>query len=984
MMRRDCGIVLKLRVKRRMHSMWRVWCAVASAVVAQTTPGHFLFMPTQYSQTSLWGSVSVLVHRGLGADGPASVLASSRDGSALQSVHYVPIVNHTLRWADGDAYPVEVFVQFVPQSTNLEKDVSFFLDLHDASSSVFAPHATAAITIQAINVFPGEVAFASNTMSTKIPATWDPQTPFPLSIPVHRLKGAFGHVQVPYDAVVGTGTALTGRDYNFVQVLPFSRFLTWSENDKDPKNIELLWLNQDVYRQNLTFTLQLSAPTGQALLGGINAITVTVEGNDLGVPAGVLQLKAPCFPTCPAEAYTVEAASAVRIYVERQKGSMGAVSVTYSCKSLIPGQPQTGTLAWVDGDSVEKSFVLVTSGTSPTNTAHQVTLSSPTNGAKLNANAASTAVIVTPRDQFAGGVVDFVSFTNEEQLLQLTTVQSDMQLMPELDYWDSRIGLPKPVQVTAPGSLSLLVQRSRGSAGVATVCVQTIDGTAKGGVDFVAQTTVLQWPSGDTRPIEVKMTILAPPYTELDSSRTFSVILTSPSNVRIGAFYELPLVIRGAMQTPRLVTSVLDMTAKTLALTFSHPISSAKGALVSILNPDTKAKITLTSNSVVVQLSPAVVQLQLGAQDFVRLQQAPNIATSIATSALSFDPGFADYDNLQCKSTDVRGCFQPLMLPQAPILVTTFIADSVRPTLVRFTFDQQYVQLQFSKVMDRSSFQWMQLCSSLTATACVLLSPPSRLIPRGEVTTTTLPFPVDETLWIIGLSPQDMEQLSARGIGPTRATTFIFLPAGLRDVQGNVYQGATVVQAATSDCSACPAGTYRSRVCTDMADRVCMACSVCGSDHYAATPCSATSNTKCHRCHQCHYNQYASTPCTPLQNRKCTACTRCTDDQYEYSACTTEADRVCLTCDSCVLTSLQEQQCKKSAAFERRKRSPYGCPAVNAYPTEEARLQRAKANLCGAGRCSCTGNGVGNANPNGFSFPNDPRCSGPSNYGILL
>ncbi|ETV82002.1 hypothetical protein, variant [Aphanomyces astaci] len=829
-------------------SMWRILVAAVASAQATVAPGHFLFMPTAYSQTSVWGSVSVLVQRGLGADGTASVAVSSRDGSALQSIHYIPIVNQTLGWSDGDSNPVEVQVRFAATPTN--QDVTFFLDLHDATTSIYMPQATAEITIRATNVYPGDITFSANSTSFTIPPTWNPQTPYPLSIPVHRLHGAFGHVQVPYDVVVtATSTATAGEDFNFVKGLPFARFMSWSDSDHGPKYIDLLWLNQAPYRQDLTFTLQLFAPTGQALLGTISTVDITVQGNHLGVPAGVLQLNAPCFPSCAADVYSVQAGSAVRIYVARQEGTVGAIAVSYLCVSLIPGQPQTGTLTWADGDAAEKSFVLATAATSPTGTPHLVVLQAPTNGATLSTTAATTIVTVLPLEPYAGGVVDFVSITTEERLLRLSPVTSDLlQLLPEVDYWDSRIGLAKPVQVTAPGSFSVLVQRSRGSVGAATVYVQTIDGTAIGGIDFVAQTSALQWQDGDTRPVSVTVTILAPPYTALNPSRAFSLVLTTPTNTRLGAFAQLPLVIRGAMQTPRLVSSVLNMSAKTLTLTFSHPIASAAVTLLSILNPQTNTKITLTSDSLVVPVSPTtVVQIQVGANDFVRLQQAPTVATTAATAALSFEPGFANYDNLQCKSTRIQGCWQPLMLPQSPILVTTFVADVVGPSLSQFTYDQQYIQLRFSKVMDRSTFQFMHLCDSLVATNCIGLSAPSRLIPRGEATTTTLPFPVDETLWIVWVSPSTVAQLNAAGIGLTRGTSFVSLPPGLRDIQGNAFQGPTVQQAATADCSACPAGSYGSRTCTDTADRVCSPCTVCGTGFFAATACSATRDTACLR-----------------------------------------------------------------------------------------------------------------------------------------
>jgi hypothetical protein len=97
-------------------------------------------------------------------------------------------------------------------------------------------------------------------------------------------------------------------------------------------------------------------------------------------------------------------------------------------------------------------------------------------------------------------------------------------------------------------------------------------------------------------------------------------------------------------------------------------------------------------------------------------------------------------------------------------------------------------------------------------------------------------------------------------------------------------------------------------------------------------------------------------------------------------------DRICRTCDSCSLTTEQQQLCRNSFKWKRRQmKAPYGCPLIDQqYQTLEQRLQRAKSNRCGAGRCSCTGSGVGNANPNGDSYPYDRRCTGPEAYNIFI
>lgn len=121
-------------------------------------------------------------------------------------------------------------------------------------------------------------------------------------------------------------------------------------------------------------------------------------------------------------------------------------------------------------------------------------------------------------------------------------------------------------------------------------------------------------------------------------------------------------------------------------------------------------------------------------------------------------------------------------------------------------------------------------------------------------------------------------------------------------------------------------------------------------------------------------------------NRVCAACTRCTQDEYEASPCYNGVNRICRTCDSCTLTKDQQRLCRGSQLWKRKQmRMPYGCPLPSQqFQSLEARLQRAKSNRCDSGRCSCTGNLPGNANPNGDSYPNDPRCTGPDAYNIFL
>lgn len=66
-------------------------------------------------------------------------------------------------------------------------------------------------------------------------------------------------------------------------------------------------------------------------------------------------------------------------------------------------------------------------------------------------------------------------------------------------------------------------------------------------------------------------------------------------------------------------------------------------------------------------------------------------------------------------------------------------------------------------------------------------------------------------------------------------------------------------------------------------------------------------------------------------------------------------------------------------------KNPYGCPArEQQYQSLEERLIAAKSHACGAGRCSCEGGTIGNANEKGDNFPQDGRCTGPKEYRIYI
>lgn len=455
---------------------------------------------------------------------------------------------------------------------------------------------------------------------------------------------------------------------------------------------------------------------------------------------------------------------------------------------------------------------------------------------------------------------------------------------------------------------------------------------------------------------------------------------------------------------------------------------------------DSTAMLTFTSRTTTMSPDGTDIMLDIGVADLNALKAVSGLAKSIATTFLSSQPGLFLYMVNDCVGVSRSACSpaQPLgEISQASALqAQAFTPDTTSPVLIGFTLDlpRQLVKLHFSEPVNVSTVRVNAISFSDTALAAVryplsvastrvfapnpdplsgaLLSDANRLPPDG--TFVTLLLGETETTGIKGLGNGQ--------IGVARGSTFLALTSSFVTdfaVPSNPVAPVGVaqsnwMQAAAANCTPCAAGTYLVSSCSDLKDRVCATCSICPANTYALTACTPTHDTICYRrssllqtrgavqthmpacvcvrvcvlaaCTECPGSQYAAVQCSPTTNRVCLPCTKCTTDEYTASPCYAGANRVCRSCNSCTLTKDQERACANSMQWKRlQMKAPYSCPTPDMrFQTLEARLQREKSNRCGAGRCSCVGGGVGNANNNGDNFPDDPRCTGPELYNIFL
>jgi hypothetical protein len=143
-------------------------------------------------------------------------------------------------------------------------------------------------------------------------------------------------------------------------------------------------------------------------------------------------------------------------------------------------------------------------------------------------------------------------------------------------------------------------------------------------------------------------------------------------------------------------------------------------------------------------------------------------------------------------------------------------------------------------------------------------------------------------------------------------------------VPPTVQKPPAALALAPSVCGACPLGTYESRPCTRLDDRICTPCTVCATDLWHKATCTPTADTVCQRCATCSYAHFVSTPCSsqsdpvlPGQDTVCTRCKVCGIDLFETRPCEVNLDRMCQSCDSCSLSPAQERRCRGASVAWR-------------------------------------------------------------------
>ncbi|MEA3207915.1 MAG: hypothetical protein QOE70_972 [Chthoniobacter sp.] len=290
-------------------------------------------------------------------------------------------------------------------------------------------------------------------------------------------------------SATSTGVATPGADFEAV-----SGTLTFTAGESF-KTISVPIKTDTIAEPNEIFAIGLKNPQG-ATLGAAATARVVIESAPTN-NSGILAFAA-------TEFRVIENAGVAEIAVVRKEGSTGEVSVTFSTADAPTSEhaatadvdytSTTGTLTFAAGET-RKTFTVPILDDTATEGAEilSLTLSAPTGGASLQANAAKAALVIADDDQPAG---------------TLAFAATELR-----------------VREGAEG-ITLIVARKDGAAGEVSVSYATADGTAKAGSDYTATAGTLTFAAGQ---LSRAITIPIRDDSSNEGAETFTVTLRAPT-----------------------------------------------------------------------------------------------------------------------------------------------------------------------------------------------------------------------------------------------------------------------------------------------------------------------------------------------------------------------------------------------------------------------------------------------------------------------
>lgn len=218
------------------------------------------------------GAALVTVQRTGGRAGRVSVLLKTRAASSFQLAEGgedYATTERTLTWEDGDAVDQQVVIPILPDAPGAAPEEGEFFE---AALSEVQGGAGLGTQIARVAIAPdGEPG--GQFSITGLTAETISESGGSVSVRVARDYYYDGAVSVTVSPVAGTAAA--GEDFAGDPIT-----LTWADGEGGGKNAHFVVHDDNVAEGAEQFSVQLSAPTGGAVVGPRSAISYTIDSND--------------------------------------------------------------------------------------------------------------------------------------------------------------------------------------------------------------------------------------------------------------------------------------------------------------------------------------------------------------------------------------------------------------------------------------------------------------------------------------------------------------------------------------------------------------------------------------------------------------------------------------------------------------------------------------------------------------------------------
>ncbi len=352
-------------------------CLKAYTVDYTTGPGTLQYSQSAYSVYENKGSAPITVNRVGGTMGTVTVKYATNGGSATPGTDYTP-VSGTLTFNDGEtskSFSVPVMDDGIYGSNEI-----VFLNLSSPTGGASLGLSAASLTIAEADGIP-TVQFNASTYKVNENSG---------VVYANVTLNGIASSDITVNYATASGTATSGSDF-----MATTGVLTFKPGDYS-KLIPISIINDSIYEPDQNFTITLSSPSSNVIIGSPATATITIKDDDT---APSIQFQS--------QSYNVsEGGSLATINVVLSAPSEVPIGVSYSTAdgTALAGMNYTqtsGVLQFAGGATVASFNVpIIDNYVINKNTTFNVSLSNPTGGASLD-SPTKAAVNIIEDDRIA-------------------------------------------------------------------------------------------------------------------------------------------------------------------------------------------------------------------------------------------------------------------------------------------------------------------------------------------------------------------------------------------------------------------------------------------------------------------------------------------------------------------------------------------------------------------------------------------------------